>query len=249
MIENSRLNGKFRLYRRTAGVSLCALCESFVFSVLKKRFLTKGTEKDAENREKERTSMDRLPKKFLERGVKRNIFMLMCSRECYSVSRGSLIAGLLIFLGAFLVGVFATSLVLPLYPLPATDEVTVDPLKLHEIENWRGPFAMVDDIVIVNYVGALSGAKPPWVRFTVTNNGTEQIYFGPPSNRRSSTCTVETAVSKISCEISAEAVNPGGAVLVTAPVPDLNSGVSLYLDVFIGSRSMPDRIKMHGNIP
>lgn len=173
----------------------------------------------------------------------------MCSRECYSVSPGSLIAGLLIFLGTFLLGTIAISFAPPLYRLPAADEVTVDSFSLHEIDEWRGPFAMADHVVIVDYVGALSGVKPPVVRFKVTNAGTDQIYFSPPSNRLASRCTVETAVSKIPCEISAETVNPGGIVLVTAPVPDLNSGLSLCLDAFIGSRSTPDRIRMHVNVP
>ena len=44
-------------------------------------------------------------RKLLERRANGNIMRCMCSREWNSVSLGGLIAGLLVFLAAFLVGV------------------------------------------------------------------------------------------------------------------------------------------------
>ena len=181
--------------------------------------------------------------KMVGKQCEREYNAFMCSRECYTLSLGNLIAGLLVFLAAFLVGVALVNGIETLF-LPDA--------QIYRLRNNLGPVSVqkltprhdVEPLAVV-YDGMVSPVCEHLAfeeRFKLTNVGSEPIYFELKDNQ-----TLTAHISDaggfynldVTFNVPVQRLNPGDSTFGSAWIPIDAKDYELSIDYLEGSRRVP----------
>ena len=168
---------------------------------------------------------------------------VMCSRECYSVSLGGLITGLLVFLAAFLVGVGAVRIAVALF-LPDAEITSLRKSVASFAVQSHMPSRDVVPLEMVYDCSFPKDGRSVGV-FTITNVGSEIIHLDVKRNGQLKAyfCDATGTTDRyVPARATIEELVPGdsGVVLTSMPL-----GAMVYefsFDYSIGPRHLPRNV-------
>jgi hypothetical protein len=164
----------------------------------------------------------------------------MCSRECFSVSRGGLVAGLLIMLAAFVIGVTAVRSVIAIFLSDAeithlhqsVGQITV---QSHTPEQDLRPLE-------VHYHCSFTHEQQTTVVFTVSNVGSEAIHFDNNSKGKFAAFLFDatgTSNRHAPARVSTETLAPDESGTIFASMPLGSKVYEFSVDYSTGNGHLP----------
>jgi len=164
----------------------------------------------------------------------------MCSRECYSVSLGGLIAGLLVFLAAFLLGIGAVRSVVTIF-LPDA-EITglrrsVGPIVVQR----HTPREDVEPLEVI-YAGMTSHMVNHFAveeRFQLTNFVSKPIFFESKDNESLTVHILSSGGffnSDVPFKVPVRRLEPGDSAYGSGWIPVDATGYKLSISYSVGDR-------------
>jgi hypothetical protein len=250
MIVKSRPNGKFCSYRldgfsgryeHFAGYRALSVFRGYDLTLLTTNY-TKFTNQHEKVRAADRRGLWPRREKVVGASCEPEYNGPMCSRECFSVSLGGLIAWLLVFLAAFLIGVAAVDaierILLPEAPM-ANLLNNVEPVEIQQ-RTWEKDLHPLE----ITYDCSSTDGNQTRAIFTATNVGSEPIYFDLTIDSRYTAYFFDatgTSDRYVVVDISTKELAPGETQKISAKMPPGEKVYEYSLDYTAGSKHLRHR--------